>query len=54
MGKDEDENLPLGGETFFVKSNPASVTFSRDAQGHVIGYTCHKADGQEIHVKKIK
>lgn len=54
FGKDEDEYLPLGAETFFIKSALSIVTFSRDAQGHVTGYTCHLADGQEIHVKKIK
>lgn len=54
FGKDEDEYLPLGADTFFIKSDLGSVTFSRDAQGHVSGYTYHRADGQEIHVKKIK
>lgn len=54
FGKDEDEYLPLGSETFFVKSDIGSVTFVRDAQGRVTGYTYHRVDGQEIHVKKIK
>jgi Domain of unknown function (DUF4440)/Domain of unknown function (DUF3471) len=54
LGKDEDEYLPLGPDTFFVKDDLGSVTFSRDAQGHVIGYTYHRVDGQEIHVKKIR
>jgi hypothetical protein len=54
IGKDEDEYLPLGSDTFFVKSDLGSVTFSRDAQAHVTGYTYHLVDGQEIHVKKIK
>jgi len=53
-GKDVDEYFPLGAETFFIKSALSIVTFSRDAQGHVTGYTCHLADGQEIHIKKIK
>src|SRR5271157_3501327 len=35
IGKDEDEYLPLGPDTFFVKSDLGSVTFSRDAQAHV-------------------
>jgi hypothetical protein len=52
--KDEDEYLPLGPETFIVKSDLGSVTFVRDAQGHVTGYTYNRNDGQEIHVKKIK
>jgi hypothetical protein len=52
--KDEDEYLPLGSDTFFVKDDLGSVTFVRDAQGHVTGYTYHRWDGQEIHVKKIK
>jgi len=54
VGKDEDEYLPLGSDTFFVKSDLGSVTFSRDTQGHVTGYTYHRVDGQEIHVKKIR
>jgi hypothetical protein len=54
FGKDKDEYLPLGSETFFVKGDLGSVTFVRDAQGHVTGYTYHRWDGQEIHAKKIK
>ena len=54
FGKDEDEYLPLGSETFFVKSDLGSATFVRDAHGKVTGYTYHRWDGQEIHVKKIK
>ena len=30
------------------------MTFVRDAQGRVTGYTYHRWDGQEIHAKKIK
>jgi ketosteroid isomerase-like protein len=45
FGKGEDEYLPLGPETFFVKSDLGSVTFVRDAQGHVTGYTYHRWDG---------
>jgi len=52
--KDEDEYLPLSSDTFFVKDDLGSVTFVRDTQGHVTGYTYHRFDGQEIHVKKIK
>ena len=44
----------LGSDTFFVKSALGISAFSRDPQGHVTGYTCRLADGQEIHVKKIK
>jgi len=54
IGEDEDEALPLSSDTFFFKDDLGSETFSRDSQGHVIGYTYHRADGQEIHVKKIK
>jgi len=54
FGKDEDEYLPLGSETFFVKSDIGSVTFVRDTQGRVTGYSYHRWDGQEIHVKKTK
>jgi Domain of unknown function (DUF3471) len=54
-GKEADECLPAGGETFFFREGDlGTVTFSRDAQGHVTGYTYHRVDGQEIHVKKIK
>ena len=53
-GKDEDEYLPLGAETFFIRSDLGSMTFSRDAQGHVTGYTYLGPDGQEVHAKKIK
>ncbi len=54
LGGDEDEALPLGSETFFFKDDLGSVTFVRDAQDHVTGYTYNRNDGQEIHVKKIK
>jgi hypothetical protein len=50
----DEEYFPLGPETFFVKDDLGSVTFVRDAQGHVTGYTYHRDDGQEIHAKKIK
>jgi hypothetical protein len=52
--KDDDEYLPLGSDTFFVKDDIGSITFVRDAHGHVSGYTYHRSDGQEIHVKRIK
>jgi ketosteroid isomerase-like protein len=52
--KDEDEYLPLSSDTFFHKDEIASITFGRDAQGHVTGYIYHRWDGQEIHAKKIK
>jgi hypothetical protein len=54
LNEDEDEALPLGSEMFFFKDDLGSVRFVRDAQGHVIGYTYYRVDGQEIHVKKIK
>jgi len=54
LGGDEDEAFPLGSETFFFKDDLGSVTFVRDAQDHVTGYTYHRSDGQEIHAKKIK
>jgi ketosteroid isomerase-like protein len=53
-GKDEEEYFPLGAETFFIRSDLGSMTFSRDAQGHVTGYIYHGPDGQEVHAKKIK
>jgi hypothetical protein len=52
--KDEYEYLPLSSDTFFLKNDVGSITFVRDAQGHVTGYTYHRWDGQEIHAKKIK
>ncbi|MGA8617442.1 MAG: hypothetical protein WB660_02835 [Candidatus Sulfotelmatobacter sp.] len=52
--RDQDEALPLSSETFFFKDDLGSITFVRDAQGHVTGYTYHRNDGQEIHAKKIK
>jgi len=46
--------LPLSPDTFFVKDDLGSIQFVRDAEGHVTGYTYHRVDGQEIHVKKVK
>ena len=55
FGEDRNEQyFPLGSETFFVKNDLGSVTFVRDAQSHVTGYTYHRWDGQEIHAKKTK
>jgi Domain of unknown function (DUF4440)/Domain of unknown function (DUF3471) len=54
LGDDGEEYFPMGRETFFLKTELGSVTFVRDAKGHVTGYTYHLADGQEIHAKKIK
>ena len=54
LGEDEGEYLPLGSDTFVVKDDLGSVTFSRDARGHVTDYCYHRVDGQEIHAKKIK
>jgi ketosteroid isomerase-like protein len=54
LGEDADEYLPLGPDTFFIRNDLGAVTFSRNAQGHVTGYTYHRADGQEIHARKIK
>jgi Domain of unknown function (DUF4440)/Domain of unknown function (DUF3471) len=54
LGGDEDEALPLSSETFFFKDDLGSITFVRGDLGHVTGYTYHRNDGQEIHVKKIK
>ncbi len=52
--RDENEHLPLSSDTFFLKNDVGSITFVRDAQSHVTGYTYHRWDGQEIHAKKIK
>jgi ketosteroid isomerase-like protein len=52
---DLSEYLPAGTDTFFLKDGDlGSFTFSRDAHGHVTGYTYQRVDGQEIRVKKIK
>jgi hypothetical protein len=53
-GNDVEEFLPLGADSFFLRNELGMNTFTRDAQGHVVGYTYRDADGQEIHVKKIK
>jgi len=53
IGNDEDEYLPLAADTFSVKSDLGTAVFARDLHGHVTGYTYHRADGQEIHVKRI-
>ena len=49
FGKDEDEDeyLPLGAESFFIKCDLGSVTFSRDAQRHVTGYTDHRVEDRK-------
>jgi len=51
---EDHEYQPLGSETFFLADDLGTVKFVRDAQGHVSGYTYRRADGQEIHVKKMK
>ncbi len=53
-GKDTEEYLPLGVDSFFLRSDTGSTNFTRDGQGRVTGYTYQDADGQEIHVKKIR
>lgn len=54
-GESQDhEYKPLGSGTFFLEDDLGSVTFVRDAQGHVSGYTYQRADGQEVHAKKVK
>ena len=55
LGKDVDEYLPAGTDSFFIREGDlATFTFSRDAQGQVTGYVYHRIDGQEIQVKKLK
>jgi hypothetical protein len=54
MGGDPEECLPASGETFFFKDELGSISFSRDAGGHVNAYIYHRVDGQEIQAKKIK
>jgi ketosteroid isomerase-like protein len=52
---DAAEYLPAGGDNFLYREGDlAGFTFLRDDHGHVTGYTYHRIDGQEIHVRKIK
>jgi ketosteroid isomerase-like protein len=53
-GSEVEEYLPLGADSFFLRSELGIDKFTRDAQGHVTGYTYQDADGQEIHIKKTK
>ena len=48
------KNFPLGADSFFLRSDLGINKFTRDAQGRVTGYTYQDADGQEVHVKKIR
>lgn len=50
-GNEVDGYFPLGNDSFFLKSELGIVTFLRDPQNRVTGYSYHLADGQEIHVK---
>ena len=54
LDNDEDEYLPLGSDTFFIRNDLGTVTFTRSPDGHVSGYTYRRVDGQEIGVKRIK
>jgi ketosteroid isomerase-like protein len=54
FGAYAQEYIPLGADSFFIKPDLGTTTFSRDAQGRVTGYTYRFADGQEVHVKKIQ
>lgn len=53
-GSDREEFFPLGADQFFLHNDLGVNKFKRDAQGRVIGYTYQDADGQELHIKKIK
>ncbi len=54
VGDEGDWCVPAGRDKFFYQSDLGTFTFSRDAQGHVTGYTYQRFDGQEFPVKKIK
>ena len=54
IGSFEEEWFPMGADAFFKKSDFSSYTFVRDGQGTVTGFTYHRYDGQDVHVKKIK
>jgi ketosteroid isomerase-like protein len=49
-----EEFFPLGADSFFLRNELGTNIFIRDPQGHVTGYTYQDADGQEVHVKKIR
>ena len=53
-GKDVEEYLPLGNDSFFLRNELGIDKFTRDALGRVTGNTYQDADGQEVHIKKIK
>jgi hypothetical protein len=46
-GTDVEEYFPLGADSFFIKPELGIATFSRDAQGHVTGYTYLMADDRK-------
>jgi hypothetical protein len=47
------EYLPSGEDTFFLRDDLGQITFIRDAQDQVVGYTYRRSDGQGIRVRKI-
>jgi ketosteroid isomerase-like protein len=51
---DKIEAFPMAKDTFFEREDLGWVTFNRDAQGRVTGYTYHYADGQVAAGKKVK
>jgi len=54
-GKEEPEEfLPLGADLFFLTNELGIDKFVRDTQGRVTGYTYQDADGQEVHIKKVR
>jgi hypothetical protein len=53
-GNDREEYFPVGADSFFLRSELGIDRFVRDPRGRVIGYTYQDADGQEVHIKKVK
>lgn len=53
MGGEQEEAIPMARDMFFYKDDLGITEFTRNAKGYVAGYTYHRVDGQEIHVKKI-
>jgi hypothetical protein len=51
--RDDHEYLPLGKDAFFLRDDLGKTRFIRNLQNRVIGYIYLRADGQEIHVKRI-
>jgi len=52
--KGKAEFLSLGQDRFFFRDDTGQVTFARDAEGKVSGYSYQRCDGQQIAARKIR